>query len=89
MAALVEKKLHDEEESLLKLHMGQKTIIVREQIDKAVKVITFVNIFVSSVVASDSHASLAVSRFGCSSRLPSQSILLLFLLSQYTSNVLF
>lgn len=59
MAAIMKKKLQDEEDARLKIQLGNKTVMFRDQIEKAVKVVTFAKDFITSAVSSDPHASLA------------------------------
>jgi hypothetical protein len=59
MSALVQKKLRIMESKRWRVQLGNKSIEVREQIDKAVRIVLFVRDSVSSTVSADPHAALA------------------------------
>lgn len=61
MSLLVTRKLADMDEAQWKFHVGDKEVVVREQLDHIVKGVLFAKDFVSQAVAlsSDPHAGLA------------------------------
>jgi hypothetical protein len=59
MSALVAKKLEIMKQKQWKLQMGEKTIEVREQVDRIVKVVEVGKVFITSVASMDPiHAGL-------------------------------
>lgn len=59
MSALVEKKVHDMEQTQSKLRLGIKEIKLRPQVDRIVKAVIYAKDFVTSAASADSHAALA------------------------------
>lgn len=59
MKALLEEKIKDDEDAILKFNIGSTQVIVRDQLDKVVKVVAAAKDFVGASVASEPHAALA------------------------------
>ena len=59
MKALLNEKIKIDEEAVWKLRVGDNQIIIRDQIDKVVKVVAAAKDFVGAALASDPHAALA------------------------------
>ena len=59
LSCYIKHRIRIDEDSAWKVKLGSKNIVLRAQVDTAVKVITFAKDFVSGAVNSDPHASLA------------------------------
>ena len=59
MRALLEDKIEEDKQAMWKLQLGEHTVVVRDQIDKVVKVVAFAKDFIAQAVASEPHATLA------------------------------
>lgn len=59
MVIIMKKKVQEQEDSRLKIVVGTKTIMVRDQIEKLVKVVSFAKDFITSAVSSNPPASVA------------------------------
>ena len=59
MKVLLDEKIKIDEEAVWKLRVGDSQIIIRDQLDKVVKVIAAAKDFVSTAIASEPHAALA------------------------------
>ena len=59
MRALLQAKIEDDEAAVRVLHIGGSDFVVRDLVDKALKIIVFAKDFVSAAVASEPHAALA------------------------------
>ena len=59
MKLLLVEKIKVDEEAVWKLSVGHSQIIIRDQLDKVVKVIAAAKDFVSTATASEPHAALA------------------------------
>ena len=59
MRALLQAKIEDDEAAVWALHIGGSDRVVRDLVDKGVKIIVLAKDFVSAAVASEPHAALA------------------------------
>ena len=57
--ALLEEKIKQDEDEILKIHIGSGQIVVRDQVDKVIKIVAAAKDFVGAAVSPEPHAALA------------------------------